>query len=444
MIIVSIATKPIKIELSNGTASGMYILLNQKEILKQKSYPQNTDTKPPNRTYKIQIAIEVMFNNKRCRGKHTFTIPKGTSMIKAVSSLLGKKEDMIKTLKSNGTLKVEKIKIIKHNNIDRSFKRCWELFIQDLKIATKKSGLPASANTLRVYNVFYNKHLSYLDNKLIDNISLNIIETIRNKMLKNKNLPSTISQLKSIMKPLLKKFKVHLDWDDIIFPKVDNTRKYSKGIEDTVKIVDALNNYPHKEVNAIFKFLLTARRLSEVTNFRYEYINWNINKFTIPAKDTKTNVDYTFDLTPDLVSAIKSMGKIKTMGKVFRLGNQAVLKRFKKLMEGLRIYDMVIHDIRAMVAQTALDNGASLYDVSVMLSHKSTKTTQKSYIQGTTIQSTKATLNFQDAIKSNQKIIIPTENIEDIKIIKNEFSLLKDIYPNATDEKLFEIINMMD
>ena len=31
---------------------------------------------------------------------------------------------------------------------------------------------------------------------------------------------------------------------------------------------------------------------------------------------------------------------------------------------------MVVHDIRSMVAQTALDNGADIYDVSKMLAHQ--------------------------------------------------------------------------
>lgn len=89
-----------KIKLNNGSATGMYILLSDDEV----KYTKNNETKPPNRIYKIEIAVEVMFNNKRVRGKQTFTIPMGTSITKAVSSLLGKKQVMIDTLNKNGTL----------------------------------------------------------------------------------------------------------------------------------------------------------------------------------------------------------------------------------------------------------------------------------------------------------------------------------------------------
>lgn len=44
------------------------------------------------------IAVETIVNNKRCRGKRSFNITKGTSITKAVESLLGKKDGLIKTL----------------------------------------------------------------------------------------------------------------------------------------------------------------------------------------------------------------------------------------------------------------------------------------------------------------------------------------------------------
>ena len=84
VIMASTRVKPIKVKLNNGTASGMYILINDEEL----KFTKENETKPPNRIYKIEIAIETMHNNKRCRGKQTFTIPKGTSIVKAVSQEL--------------------------------------------------------------------------------------------------------------------------------------------------------------------------------------------------------------------------------------------------------------------------------------------------------------------------------------------------------------------
>lgn len=69
--------------------------------------PNQQTTKPANRKYKIQINVEAIFGIKRCTGKKLFNINRGTSISKAVSSLLGKKEEMKETFRSKGTLRIE-------------------------------------------------------------------------------------------------------------------------------------------------------------------------------------------------------------------------------------------------------------------------------------------------------------------------------------------------
>lgn len=59
--------KSVKIKLNNKTASGMYILISNDEI----KYTKEHETKPPNRNYKIEVAVEVMYKSKRARGKET-------------------------------------------------------------------------------------------------------------------------------------------------------------------------------------------------------------------------------------------------------------------------------------------------------------------------------------------------------------------------------------
>ena len=55
------------------------------------------------RNYKIEIAIEAIYKNKRCRGKKVFNITKGTSIIRAVESMISKRNEMISILKEKGT-----------------------------------------------------------------------------------------------------------------------------------------------------------------------------------------------------------------------------------------------------------------------------------------------------------------------------------------------------
>ncbi len=127
----------------------MYILLTSDE----EKYTKQNETKPPNRNYKIHVAVEVMHNHKRCRGKKLFNVAKGTSLVKAVSSLLGKKDEMIATLKEKGTLKVEKVSTKKVNLKDKQIDTLFEIWIANKSINSKPS-------TIRVYKVNYNVYIS--------------------------------------------------------------------------------------------------------------------------------------------------------------------------------------------------------------------------------------------------------------------------------------------
>ena len=233
----------------------MYILLASSEI----NYTKDSETKPPNRAYQIQVAVEQMFENERARGKKNFTIPKGTSIIKAVNSLQSKKEDMKSILKEKGTLRVEKIVLKNINNDDRKFNTCFDKFIQNRKIATRKYGKPASENTIRNYIAFYKKHLSIFDNKEIDDITANDIENLRNRMIEAKLKPATIKPLKVIMRQILEEYDVVINWRKIVFPTPDNVRKYDRDIEETIKIVNMIYNYLPEgstrkyEINSIWK-----------------------------------------------------------------------------------------------------------------------------------------------------------------------------------------------
>ena len=52
----------------------------------------------------------------------------------------------------------------------------------------------------------------------------------------------------------------------------------------------------------------------------------------------------------------------------------------ERCMANLGIYDLHLHDLRSLVAQTALDNGANIYDVSALLAHSNIATTEKRYV----------------------------------------------------------------
>jgi site-specific recombinase XerD len=422
--------KPVKIRLSQGDlrAQGMYILLEEDE----KKYTKTGITAPPNRIYKIEIAVESVFNNKRCRGKRSFEIRKGSSITKAVESLLGKKDELIKTLKDKGSLKIEKIVSEKKDIKSRVLNDLFDIWINKKKINKKP-------NTIRVYSVYYNAHVKdNIGKKIIDDITEHDIQVeVINTMVNAGLGGNTIQGMKRILKPLFEENDRFLNWKKIEFPHAPKARKYYKTKEDTLKIVEALNNYYHPIARGVFKFLLTGRRVNEVLYLTHENVNYKDMKFTILAKYAKTNKDFDFSLTQTLIEAIKEQ-KTKS-GRIFKLEHRMILEHFKSAMNKIGIYDMVVHDIRSMVAQTALDNGADIYDVSKMLAHQKVATTEASYIEGGLTQAKKAQEVFQKVIQVDYK-----EFIEDAEIIEDKFSVIKNLYPNVSDEIIEYVISILD
>ena len=423
--------KPYKIRLSSGDlrAQGMYILLGDGE----EKYTKLGITSPPNRIYKIEIAVEVIFNGRRCRGKRSFNIPKGTSIIKAVESLIIKKAEMIKTLKDRGSLKIEKILIDKTDSNSRILNDLFDIWIAKKKINKKP-------NTVRVYSVYYNAHIrdSIIGKKNIDDINEADIQLeVINKMLNLSLGGNTIKGIKRILKPLFEENDKILNWKKIELPLPPKPRKYYRSKEDTVKIVKALNSYYHPVARGVFKFLLTGRRVNEILYLEHENIDYKNMKFKILAKYAKTNKDFEFPLTQVLIDAIKEQ---KTShGRIFKLEHRMILEHFKSAMSEIGIYDMVVHDIRSMVAQTALDNGASIYDVSKMLAHQKVATTEHSYVEGGLTQAKKAQEVFEKVLNLTYK-----EDIEDAEIIEDKFNVIKGLFPNVADEVIKYVISILE
>ncbi|KAB7892314.1 tyrosine-type recombinase/integrase [Poseidonibacter ostreae] len=424
-------TKPYKIKLAAGDkrSQGMYLLLEPKEV----KYTSKGITAPPNRTYQIQVAVEVMYNNKRCRGKRTFNIPKGTSITKAVESIIPKKSNMIEALKTKGTLKIEKITKVE-SKPDGDLDYCFEKYINKLKAQGRKP------NTLRVYGLNYRNYISIaIGSKKPSEVTEDDVQAIITDAKNAAKANNTIAGIKRILKPLLEQNDRVLNWKKIGMPKVETgNRKYNKPVEVTAKIVEALINYQHKKANGVFRFLLTGRRVNEVLYLEHEQINYEKGTYTILSKYAKTNRNFTFKLTPALITAIKAQDT--KSGRIFRIESRQMLEHFKNAMRSIGIYDMVLHDIRSMVAQTALDAGADIYEVSKMLSHQKVSTTEASYAEGGANQAIKAQQKFEQTLLIQDDII----DLDVLEQTKANTTRLKEMYPKASNEVIAYAIDVLE
>lgn len=428
MAILEEKTLPFKIKLEAGDkrAQGMYILLKPSE----EKYTSKGVTATPNRNYKIEIAVEAIHNNKRCRGKKVFNITKGTSIIRAVESMISKRNEMINTLKEKGTLKTENIKLPKIDPKDRSFKNVYQAWINVKRIDKR-------ANTIKVYEVCYKNYLSgAFDKMLIDDITENHIQNLINESIEKKKKPTTIKTIKLVMQPILELNDVMLNWKKIVFPKHTSERKFKGSDEEAMKIAKALLTYEHPIVRGIFAFLLTGRRVNEVLQLKHEHVNYKNNTFIIPAENSKNKKEHTFKLLPILQKAIQEQKT--TTGRIFDMGRDNTIYHFKKCMRSIDIHNMVMHDLRSMVGVVSLRNGADIFSVSKMLSHTNLSTTQRSYLTDGSELALGAQSTIEMLINSNN------ENIIDVEIEDNKFLAIKKLYPNATDEQIKKAISILE
>ena len=420
MVILEEKTVPFKIKLEAGDkrAQGMYILLKPSE----EKYTAKGVTATPNRNYKIEIAIEAIYKNKRCRGKKVFNITKGTSIIRAVESMISKRNEMISILKEKGTLKTENIKLPKVDPKDRSFENVYQAWINVKRIDKR-------ANTIKVYEVCYKNYLSNaFDKMIIDDITENHIQNLINEAIEKKKKPTTIKTIKLVMQPLLEVNDVMLNWKKIVFPKHTSERKFRGSDEEAMKIAKALLTYEHPILRGIFAFLLTGRRVNEVLQLKHEHVNYKNNTFVIPAENSKNKKEHTFKLLPILQKAIQEQKT--TTGRIFDMGRDNTIYHFKKCMRSIDIHNMVMHDLRSMVGVVSLRNGADIFSVSKMLSHSNLSTTQRSYLTDGSELALGAQSTIEMLINSNN------QNIIDVEIEDNKFLAIKKLYPIATDEQI--------
>ncbi|MCT7610260.1 site-specific integrase [Aliarcobacter butzleri] len=416
----------IKLEAGDKRAQGMYILLKPSE----EKYTAKGVTATPNRNYKIEIAVEAIYKNKRCRGKKVFNITKGTSIIRAIESMISKRNEMITILKEKGTLKTKSIKLPKIDSKDRSFENVYQAWINVKKIDKR-------ANTIRVYEVCYKNYLAKaFDKMLIDDITETHIQNLINEAIEKKKKPTTIKTIKLVMQPILELNDVMLNWKKIVFPKHTSERKFKGSDEDAIKISKALLTYEHPIMRGIFAFLLTGRRINEVLQLKHEHINYKNNTFTILAENSKNKKEHTFKLLPILLNAIKEQKTITD--KIFPMGRDNVIYHFKKCMRSIDIHNMVMHDLRSMVGVVSLRNGADIFSVSKMLSHANLSTTQRSYLTDDSELALGAQTTIEMLINSNN------ENIIDVEIEDNKFLGIQKLYPNATDEQIKKAVSILE
>ncbi len=368
-----------KIKLPNKTSVGLYI-----------ESPEVTDTLTKNIKLKqsYKIMLRVRGENKK-QGKRVFNFEGGTSLTKAIDEVNAQRSQLIEEIEAltkGQTLRTKKV--VKVDEASLTLEEAWDLYISRKKREVR-------ASTIHQYESIFSLRYKHLYNRTIKSITTEDLQEAVDLAYKEAKtfLPATNRLMIATIKPFLKANKVVIDWDELKV-KVNNRRDFKWPLEDSKKLVKALRGYYEPEIQGVFTFLLSGRRIGEVLNMTHEQISgdtWNI-----PIENSKSKEALSFVLDDDMKRILRER---KGGVYVFSVGKFAVRNHFYNLLDDLKLPRLHLHDLRSLVATVLYQSGIPIQEISSMLGHKDLKTTIARYVTADhTTQSNTAQTAFKALI----------------------------------------------
>lgn len=374
-----------KINIPSRQTQGMYLVYDHSEPIKD-----ITNVKEIRITNNYKIILRVKVNGHV--SKKTFDFDRYKTLSKAIDIVNDNRLALREQLKSTGSLR----EIAPIRDEVKTVGSEWKLYIEERAIQL-------SDGTIWSYQGRYDQYLSHLSHRDIKTITRDDIQPIIVKLVKEGKKHATVTQILAVFRAFFKRRKQHIEWDDLSLPtKVSNRRTYDHSLKTTKKIVKLMREYEQPEIRAIFLFLLRGRRISEVISLRYSQIDWTTNTYTIQAEYSKNKRALQFELDEELAQVVKermNVSKSDLTQRIFGLSVGWVRQSFYKLLEDNKLLRLHLHDIRHMVASTAIQNGVALADVSRALGHSSIQVTEMRYVTKNTEMATRATNAFIDLTK---------------------------------------------
>ena len=262
-----------------------------------------------------------------------------------------------------------------------------------------------SKQTFKTYQSYYYTHIA----PVFGDIDITVPKYIDYQKFVNDLLtvglkPKTAKNILMLLSSIYKFAKLNgwYEGEDIIklveLPRFDNKRYFTISKELQVKYIKAILNFNEPIYKDIFLFLLHGRRLSEVLNMRWEYIDLENRIYYLPAKVNKSKKNLSFQMTDKLYNMLddyRDIAEIRTIksklqnkspyinGYVFLnpatgLPYKDIRRAWKRLLSSADLPKMRIHDIRHLIATYTINElGLTVESVSHTLGHSDITITQK-------------------------------------------------------------------
>jgi len=253
-------------------------------------------------------------------------------------------------------------------------------------------------HVIRSYISAYKTHIELrFGYRHIDTLTYVDWQRFANSLTTSGKKPKTVKNIISVMSGVYK-FAIKSDWYNgknypsmVELPNFDNKYYINIPLELQKKYLMAIKNFDEPIYKDIFLFLLHGRRLGEVLNLKWEFIDLPNRLVYFPAQQNKSRKNLAFELTDLMVERLKEyqlravdeQGTIFLTGYVFKNPNTGkpfsdLRKPWKRLLDRAGLDYIKLHAVRHLVGSYAVNElQLPLIEVSYMLGHSDTKITQR-------------------------------------------------------------------
>jgi integrase len=246
--------------------------------------------------------------------------------------------------------------------------------------------------SLNDYMSIYNIHLTYLDNTNLQDISVQDIVELRNKLQNINKKPQTVTHaiglIRNIFNYIIKAGLYHGNNPvNIDLPKKDNARIRFLEKKEANLLLTTLKSRSKYVYYISIMSLYTGMRLSEITSLKWSEINMEQKIIHIlDPKNGKNRVVNIPKIVNDMLIQISPKDKNQPVFPRDKEGHaKPSLHLFKRVVKELGLNDgitderqkMTFHSLRHTFASWMVMAGTDLYTVSNLLGHSSLQMTKR-------------------------------------------------------------------
>ena len=236
----------------------------------------------------------------------------------------------------------------------------------------------------------YNNHIfPYIGHKDINTLNFIDYQKLANILLERSLSPKTVKNIMLIVTGIVhfaQKVDLYDGKDYVTFvelPSFDNKQYFTSSVDVQIRYIKAILNFQEPVYKDIFLFLLHGRRLNEVLDLDWEFIDLQERVMYLPSARNKSRKNLIFELTSKQLAVLNAVKPSLRNGNVFL--NPATGKKYKdirkawqRLLDGANLDKIRIHDIRHLIGTYLINElNIPIEHVSHLLGHSSIQVTQR-------------------------------------------------------------------